>query len=102
MFISILKDIKSVVDPSRIDVFYEIICRYFKCQQIGDQWSIDVGIKRESTVLMVYDPSEKGAMVKHRDNRIWYQFNVTLQPSAAALKMIRCETVERDSSLNTH
>ncbi|ETO13749.1 Met-10+ like family protein / kelch repeat-containing protein [Reticulomyxa filosa] len=33
-------------------------------------------MKRESEVLLLFDPSHKNGMVKHRENGIWYSLNV--------------------------
>ena len=50
--------------------------QYFKCNQLGTQQAIGKSIKRESRVKILYDPLNKNGMVKHRENRIWYEFNV--------------------------
>ena len=33
-------------------------------------------IKRESRAKILFDPSHKKGVVRHRENRIWYEFNV--------------------------
>eukprot|EP01083_Nonionella_stella_P042578 114959_1 len=76
-FEATLDAIKAILQASTMDAFYGILCKYFKCDQIGMQQAIRIGIKRESGVQILYDPNGKQGVVKHRENRIWYQFNVT-------------------------
>lgn len=77
-FESTLNCIKSILSKKKkMDRFYEILCQYLKCDQIGLQQSIDKGMKRESRAKLIYDPKNKKGFVKHRENKILYHFNVT-------------------------